>query len=154
MLFRFPSRQIKDRVLNNYEQNGMSAAAAIMRENRDGYDHQLVVDNNVDEEEGEQHELGLQEPELELQEEKVLTWTQEMDEILIGNYMSFESLGAKSCFELLSGLVKGTTARECYNRGKELKLKKLSEEECRSRSLKLISEANHHLKDKKASYSL
>lgn len=53
MLFRFPSRQIKDRVLNNYEQNGMSTTAAIMRENRDGYDNQLVVDNNVDEEEGE-----------------------------------------------------------------------------------------------------
>jgi len=75
MLFRFPSRQIKDRVLNNYEQSGMSTTAAIMRENRDGYDHQLVVDNNVDEEEGEQHELGLQEPELEVQDDKVLTWT-------------------------------------------------------------------------------
>jgi hypothetical protein len=75
MLFRFPSRQIKDRVLNNYEQSGMSTTAAIMRENRDGYDHQLVVDNNVDEEEGEQHELGLQEPELEVEEDKALTWT-------------------------------------------------------------------------------
>jgi len=77
-----------------------------------------------------------------------------MDDILIGNYKSFESLGTKSCFELLSGLVRGTTARDCYNRGKELKLKKLSEEECRSRSVKLISEANHHLNDKKASYAL
>lgn len=61
--------------MNNYEQSGMSTTAAIMRENRDGYDHQLVVDNNVDEEEGEQHELGLQEPELEVQDDKVLTWT-------------------------------------------------------------------------------
>lgn len=37
----------------------MSTTAAIMRENRDGYDHELDVNNNVDEEEAEKVDLGL-----------------------------------------------------------------------------------------------
>lgn len=50
-----------------------------------------------------------------------------MDEILIQNYKDFKDLGTKSCFELLAALIPGTTAKQCYKRGKLLKLKKDSE---------------------------
>ena len=56
-----------------------------------------------------------------------LVWTQAMDEILISNYKDFQSLGSKCCFQLLSALIPGTTAKDCYKRGKKLKLKTGSE---------------------------
>lgn len=50
-------------------------------------------------------------------------WTQEKDDILISQYKQFESLGSRGCYELLSSLIPGTTAKDCYIRGKALKLK-------------------------------
>jgi len=70
-------------------------------------------------------------------------WTQEKDEVLINNYRNFESLGKKSCFELLAALIPGMTAKECYYRGKALQLKKLSAEDSLQLSRKLISEASN-----------
>lgn len=70
-------------------------------------------------------------------------WTQEKDEILINNYRNFESLGTRSCFELLAALIPGTTAKGCHHRGKQLQLKKLSAEEAMKLSRSLISEETH-----------
>jgi hypothetical protein len=57
---------------------------------------------------------------------------------LISNYKSFESLGTKACFELLQALIPDMTAKECYKRGKLLKLKKISEQESRAISKSLL----------------
>lgn len=80
-----------------------------------GDDRQVGQDRQADEEDAPAAEPN------------TLQWTQAMDEILISNYSNFESLGTKSCFELLSALLPGTTAKQCYKRGKLLKLKKGSE---------------------------
>lgn len=55
---------------------------------------------------------------------------------------------------MLSMLLEGTTARQCYERGKALGLKKLSADEARDRSLKLISEQTKLLTDKKVTIAL
>lgn len=81
-------------------------------------------------------------------------WTQEKDEILISQYGQFESLGSKGCFELLSALIPGTTAKECYQRGKLLQLKKLNSDQSRAKSLQLLSDASHSLADKKVAIAL
>lgn len=81
-------------------------------------------------------------------------WTQEKDEILISQYSQFESLGTKGCFELLSALIPGSTAKECYQRGKQLQLKKLNAEECRIKSRQLLTDASHSLADKKVAIAL
>jgi hypothetical protein len=73
---------------------------------------------------------------------------------LINNYKQFESLGKKSCFSLLSQLIPGTTPKECYNRGKQLKLKSSNEEDARFLSRKLIGEASHTFTDKKVAIAL
>ena len=62
-----------------------------------------------------------------------------MDEVLISQYSNFKELGTKGCFELLSALLPGTTAKQCYKRGKQLGLKKKSEDELRAYSKVLIS---------------
>ena len=86
--------------------------------------------------------------------EKGFKWTQDKDDILINNYSQFESLGKKACYEMLAMLLEGTTARECYERGKVLGLKKLSADEARERSRKLLSEQTKQLTDKKVTFAL
>ena len=51
-------------------------------------------------------------------------------------------------------MIPGTTAKECYNRGKALNLKKSTDEEARTLSRKLISEKSHSLTDKKVAIAL
>lgn len=65
-------------------------------------------------------------------ESEQIVWTQEMDEILITNFRNFISLGTESCFELLSALIPGSTPKQCYYRGKLLKLRKSTEEQSRN----------------------
>lgn len=81
-------------------------------------------------------------------------WTQEKDELLINNYPNFESLGKHACYEMLAMLLPDTTARSCYERGKKLHLKKVSADEARQRSRKLISDQSHNLTDKKVVFAL
>lgn len=81
-------------------------------------------------------------------------WTQDMDDQLINNYPNFESLGRKACYEMLSMLLPGTTARMCYSRGKELGLKKVSADEARAKSRMLLSEQATNLNDKKVLFAL
>ena len=87
-------------------------------------------------------------------DDKAFKWTQDKDEILINNYAQFESLGKKACFEMLAMLLEGTTARQCYDRGKQLGIKKLSADEARERSRKLLSEESKQLTDKKVAFAV
>ena len=69
--------------------------------------------------------------------EQGFQWTQEKDDILISQYRQFESLGSRGCYELLSSLIPGTTAKDCHKRGKALNLKKSTEDEAKNLSRKL-----------------
>jgi hypothetical protein len=55
-------------------------------------------------------------------------WTHEADLILIENYPKYKDLTKKQCFGHLAELI-GKDAKSCYNRYKELKLKKLQPDE-------------------------
>lgn len=56
---------------------------------------------------------------------------------------------------MISMLIEGTTAKQCYERGKVLGLKKLSIEECRAKSLKLVSQnKTSSFSNKKVLYAL
>ena len=81
-------------------------------------------------------------------------WTQEKDEILINNYKSFENLGTKGCFELLAALIPEMTANECYKRGKQLKLKKMTAEESKAISKSLLSDHQSNLNERKVEIAL
>lgn len=50
---------------------------------------------------------------------------------------------------MLSALIPGTTAQECYARGKLLKLRKASAEAARINSLRLINESANSINQKK-----
>ena len=73
--------------------------------------------------------------------------------MLINNYDEFKSLGKKQCFEILSGLVEGKTARQCYERYKKLKLKK-GTEYAKKQSTKLLSREAQAIKDCKVGLAL
>ena len=103
--------------------------------------------------------LGLQDPERDSSNKPdepsdLIKWTQEKDDILINNYAGFESLGKRACYEMLAMLIPGTTAKQCYTRGKELKLKKVTADEARVRSRKLIGEQSKQVVDKKVMFAL
>lgn len=168
ILFRFPSREIKDQILSNYERSAPAATRKIGggndRKSVDNESNEGMVDlNNFDHMANSLNlenlnindkEDGDDEAPVEKLNEQGFKWTQDKDEILINNYKQFESLGKKSCFSLLSQLIPGTTPKECYYRGKQLKLKSSNEEDARTLSRKLIGEASHTFTDKKVAIAL
>ena len=81
-------------------------------------------------------------------------WTQEKDDILISQYKQFESLGSRGCYELLSSLIPGTTAKDCHRRGKALKLKLVTDEEAKKISRQLNTATSSSLSNKKVSMAL
>lgn len=78
-------------------------------------------------------------------------WTEDEDNILIDNYESFKSLDKKSRFELLAQLLTGKTAKECYYRAKELRLKKKGADYARDKSKVLTSLNDRVIRDLKIS---
>ena len=172
ILFRFPTREIKDQILSNYD--GKSAAHIPSENKRQGRDDEIeeaVIDMNnfdhtanvlhidnlrIDDDardttiQDEAGPLGLH----ELPDELGFKWTQEKDEILINNYPGFKDLGKKACYEMLHMLIPETTAKMCYHRGKKLGLKKLSAEESMQRSVKLLGEQQVQMSDKKVLFAL
>jgi hypothetical protein len=145
ILFEFPTREIKDQILRNYEDDGSSTNAKVGDSSRQAHNNpqretaeELPIDfDNFGEVEGDKmdHQEAHQQDEAKDDEGQAghesMQWTQAMDEILISNYKNFDSLGPRSCFELLSALIPGTTAKQCYKRGKLLKLQKKSEQAAR-----------------------
>ena len=160
ILFEFPSREIKDQILNNYEHGEGGPRPAedkaervnlaeqqsndldpidldnFGQENADKPDYELNEEQDQDEHQREQDQDNAEPGNTEVQ--NLIEWTQSMDDMLISNYKNFQGLGAKSCFELLSALIPGTTAKQCYKRGKLLKLNSISESEAKDQSLKLL----------------
>ena len=106
------------------------------QENADKPDYELNEEQDQDEHQREQDQDNAEPGNTEVQ--NLIEWTQSMDDMLISNYKNFQGLGAKSCFELLSALIPGTTAKQCYKRGKLLKLNSISESEAKDQSLKLL----------------
>jgi hypothetical protein len=168
ILFRFASKDIKDQILNNYEERAARAPADKAKhqavQQQDELQEAVIDMNNFNIEEEDIREdvlqLGLVEHDKHSSNDGDgndggFHWTQDKDEILINNYSNFISLGKKGCFEMISMLIEGTTAKQCYERGKELGLKKLSVEECRARSMKLVSEhKTSSFSNKKVLYAL
>lgn len=70
---------------------------------------------------------------------------------MIDNYESFKSLDKKSRFELLAQLLNGKTARECYNRVKELSLKRKGADYAKDKSKILTSMNDRVIRDLKIS---
>lgn len=146
ILFRFDSRATKDSILNNYEAGRREYHQSEKKVYQDNRAQEALIDlNNFGVGELNINNLRLQQDEDEQRRQpdeatksvniaSDFQWTSELDEIIINNYPVFISLGKKACFDLISALIPGTDARACYDRGKVLKVKKLSAEECKAKS--------------------
>ena len=122
MLFEFPSREIKDAIMNNYSDVAVAAEANPIEQ----VDEVFGVVPEAQEAEPLRVMQLLAEQKLSKEEQACLAasdeekWTTAKDQVLIENYASFKELG-KQGFDLLSTLV-SMDAKACSRRCKELKI--------------------------------